>query len=363
MGPHGTQTAAARLDDLDTPAVLVDLDRVEANIARAQAYADRHRLALRPHVKTHKLPTLAHRQAREGAVGITAQKISEALVMAHAGLDDILLSYPIVGTHKVEPLARLARATRTLAVMLDNETALTTVAAAAVAAGKVIDVVIEFESGNRRTGVLEPAAARALARRVVASEGLALRGLGTHPLGAGAGDFVSEARALLAADGIEAPVFSGGGTPTMWRAHEHAELTELRVGTYVYHDRATVGAGAATLDDCALHVLATVVSVPEHGRAVIDAGSKTLTSDRIPEAYGAGYGHVIEAPGAVIASLSEEHGVLDLSACHVRLRVGDRVRIVPNHACPVSNLDDFVVAHRGDRVAWVAPVWARGATR
>ena len=351
------------IDDLDTPAVLIDIDRVEANIARAQAYADRHRLALRPHVKTHKLPTLAHRQLRAGAVGLTAQKIGEAMVMAHAGLDDLLLSYPIVGPRKVEPLARLARATRTLAVMLDNEVALATVAAAAKAAERVIEVIVEFESGNRRVGVLEPEEARALAGRVVATDGLAFRGLGTHPLGASAGAFVREARALLAADGIEAPVFSGGGTQNMWRAHEHAELTELRIGTYVYYDRAGVGAGAATLEDCALHVLATVVSVPEPDRAVIDAGSKTLTSDRIADAYGSGYGHVLEAPDAVIASLTEEHGVLDLSACPGQLRVGDRVRIVPNHACPVSNLYDHVVAHRGDRVEWIAPVWARGTTR
>ncbi len=362
--PHDHLPAGARsIDALDTPAVLIDLDRVEANIATAQAYADRHGLALRPHVKTHKLPALAHRQLAAGAVGITAQKISEALVMAHAGVDDILLTFPIVGAAKVEPLAQLARATRRLAVMLDNQTALEHVARAAASAATTIEIVIEFESGNRRTGVMRPEQARALARAVDAADGVALRGLGTHPLGDGAAAWVREARSLLAQDGIEAPVFSGGGTPTMWQAHRCDGLNELRVGTYVYHDRATVGAGAATLDACALQVLATVVSTPERDRAVIDAGSKTLTSDRLAAAHGEGHGLVLAYPGALITSLSEEHGVLDLSACEARPHVGDRLLVVPNHACPVTNLDDHVVAQRGGRVEWIAPVWARGATR
>ena len=364
MIQHDHPQAGARgLDSLDTPAVLIDLDRVEANIAKAQAYADQHGLALRPHVKTHKLPVLAHRQLAAGAVGITAQKISEALVMAQAGLDDILLTFPIVGAAKVEPLARLARCTRRLAVMLDNETALEHVVRAAASAATTIDIVIEFESGNRRTGVMRPEQARALGRAVEAAAGVALRGLGTHPLGDGAAAWAAEARALMAQDGIEVPVFSGGGTPTMWQAHRCPGLSELRVGTYVYHDRATVGAGAAELAECALHLLTTVVSMPERDRAVIDAGSKSLTSDRVAEAYGPGHGLVLEYPGAFISGLSEEHGVLDLSACEGRPRVGDRLRVVPNHVCPVTNLDGHVVAHRGGRIEWIAPVWARGATR
>lgn len=361
--PQSRARTAKRIDDLDTPAVLIDLDRVEANIAKTQAYTDQHGLALRPHVKTHKLPLLAHRQLAAGAIGITAQKVGEAMVMAQAGVEDVLLTYPIVGAAKVEPLARLARATTRLAVMLDNRTALEHVIRAAAEARRAIDVLIEFESGQRRTGVMEPAQVRTLAQAVAAAEGVRLRGLGTYPLGRGAAAFVREARALLAEDGIEAAVFSGGGTPRMYHAHECEGLSELRVGTYVYHDRATVGAGTADLEACALHVLATVVSAPERDRAVVDAGSKTLTSDRIDPTFGTGFGVVLEYPGAVVARLSEEHGVLDLSTCEGRPRVGERVRVLPNHACPVSNLDDHVVAHRDGRVEWVAPVWARGMTR
>lgn len=349
------------LDALDTPCLVVDLDRVEANLAAAQRYADEHGLALRPHVKTHKLPRLAHRQLALGAVGVTAQKIGEAAVMVAAGIDDVLLSYPIVGEAKLTPLTQLARATPRLAVALDGAVALDLLGRAAAQAERVVDVLIEFESGRRRTGVLEPADALPLARTIAAHPQLRLRGFMTYPLGDGAGAWVAEARALLAREGIAAPVFSGGGTPRMWRAHETPGLTELRPGTYVYHDRATVGAGAARLEDCALHVHVRVISTPERGRAVIDAGSKTLTSD-LTEA-GEGYGHVLEHPEAVIRTLSEEHAVLDVRVCERPPRVGDRLRIVPNHVCPVSNLDDHVHVHRAGDLVGRWPVWARGTTR
>jgi len=351
------------LDRLDTPCAVVDLDRVDANLARAQRYADEHGLALRPHVKTHKLPRLAHQQLALGAVGITAQKISEAAVMVAAGIDDILLSYPLVGAPKLAPLTQLARATPRLAVALDNAVALDLVGSAASAAARVIDVLIEFESGRRRTGVVTPEEALPLARQIAAHPQLRLRGFMTYPLGEGAGAWVAEARSLLARDGHEAPVFSGGGTPGMWRAHATPGLTELRPGTYVYHDRATVAAGAARLEDCALHVHVTVVSTPERGRAVVDAGSKTLTSDRVDPSAGDGYGLVLEYPEAVIVALSEEHAVLDVSRCATGPRIGERLRIVPNHVCPVSNLDDHVYVQRGGHLLGRWPVWARGTTR
>ena len=350
------------LDTLDTPCAVVDLDRVDANLAAAQRYADDHGLTLRPHVKTHKLPRLAQQQLALGAVGITAQKISEAAVMVAAGIDDVLLSYPIVGAAKLTPLTRLARATPRLAVALDNAASLDLVGRAAAAAERTVDVMLEFESGRRRTGVIEPEEAVPLARAAQAHQHLRLRGFMTYPLGPGAGDWVREARALLAREGLEAPVFSGGGTPGMWRAHETVGLTELRPGTYVYHDRATVAAGAGRLEDCALHVHVTVVSTPERGRAVIDAGSKTLTSDLVAPDVGAGYGLVLEHPEAVITALSEEHGVLDVSRCERPPRVGDRLRIVPNHACPVSNLHDEVYVHRGGALHGAWPVAARGTT-
>ena len=274
-----------------------------------------------------------------------------------------MLSYPVVGATKLEPLTRLARATPRLAVALDNAVSLELVGRAAAAAERTIDVLIEFESGRRRTGVIEPDEALPLAQAIDAHPHLRLRGFMTYPLGADAGAWVRAARDLLGRHGLEAPVFSGGGTPRMWHAHETVGLTELRPGTYAYHDRATVAAGAGRLEDCALHVHVTIVSAPERGRAVIDAGTKTLTSDLVDPSAGDGYGLVLEHPEAVISALSEEHGVLDVSACEHPPRVGDRVRIVPNHVCPVSNLVDEVFVHRRGSLHGAWPVAARGTTR
>jgi len=156
---------------------------------------------------------------------------------------------------------------------------------------------------------------------------------------------------------------SGGGTPNAWHQHEIEGLTELRVGTYIYHDRATVGVGAATLDECALHLHATVVSRPTETRAIIDAGSKSLSSDRVAPQVGEGYGLILEYPDAIIERLNEEHGILDLSHSARKPAIGERVRIVPNHVCVVTNLHDEVVTMRNGLVEATLPVAARGRTR
>jgi len=351
-----------RGDALDTPVPVVDLDRADRNLVTMQAYCDRHGLALRPHVKTHKLPQLALRQIELGAAGVTCQKIGEALVMAEAGCGDILLTYPVVGASKVPPLAALARKTR-LTVALDNPVALDTVAAAAHEAGVEIGVLVEFESGEGRLGVQTPQDALELARRAHGNGPLAFRGLMTFPRGPQTAPFLAAARPLFEREGIPIATVSVGGTPGCWSTHELPGVTELRVGTYVYHDRATVAAGAATLDDCALHVVATVVSRPTPERAVLDCGSKTLSSDRVAPVAGEGFGLILDYPDAVIARLNEEHGVVDLSRCVRRPEIGERVRIVPNHVCAVSNLHDAVVVCRGGEVVGTWPVAARGCTR
>jgi D-serine deaminase-like pyridoxal phosphate-dependent protein len=352
-----------RLAELDTPVPVVDLDRVEANLVRMQAYCDRHGLKLRPHIKTHKLPEIARRQIELGAVGITCQKIGEALVFAEAGCDDILLTYPIVGATKIAPLAELARKTRRLAVALDNAVALDTVAAAAAEAGREIGILVEFDSGAGRCGVQTVEELLGLARRAAGNGALAFHGLMTYPRGPKTAAFVAEARAALDAAGLTCDTVSVGGTPGCWSTHEVEGATELRVGTYVYHDRATVADGVATLDDVALHVVATVVSRPTPDRAIIDAGSKTLSSDLVAPEAGAGYGLVLDHPGAVVVRLNEEHGIVDLSAATRRPEIGDRIRIVPNHVCVVSNLHDRVVLVRGDEVVGETIVAARGRTR
>lgn len=349
------------IDALETPVPVVDLDRVERNLRGMQDYCDRHGLRLRPHIKTHKLPEFARRQVALGAVGITCQKLGEAEVMAEAGLDDILISYPLIGPAKALRLAALARRLR-MSVAVDNALALDTAAMAAAASRAEIGVLVEFESGANRVGVATPAEALDLARRIVASPGLRFDGLMTYPLGPAAAGFIAEARALFAGAGIAIPAVSGGGTPAFAQAHAVPGVTELRVGTYVYHDRATVAAGAATLEDCALTVLATVVSRPTPDRAVIDAGSKTLSSDLVAPEAGRGYGLLLDYPEAVITRLNEEHGTVDLSACAVRPALGERLRILPNHVCVVSNLHDAVVTVRDGTVVGTLPVAARGRT-
>ena len=350
-----------QVDDLETPVPVIDADRVERNLRAMQDYCDRHGLKLRPHIKTHKLPHLARRQVKLGAVGITCQKLGEAEVMADAGIDDILISYPLIGPAKALRLAALARRLR-MSVAVDNALALDTAAAAASAAGAEIGVLVEFESGANRVGVASVDEALALARRVAATPGLRFEGLMTYPLGPAAAAFIAAARERFSAEGIAIPTVSGGGTPSAWSAHRVPGVTELRVGTYAYHDRATVAAGAATLDDCALHVVATVVSRPTADRAVIDAGSKSLSSDLVAPEAGPGYGLLLDYPEAVITRLNEEHGTIDLSACTRRPTLGERLRILPNHVCVVSNLHDAVVMVRDGRVVETVPVAARGRT-
>ncbi len=351
-----------RLADLDTPVPVVDLDRVEANLVRMQAYCDEHGLKLRPHIKTHKLPEIARRQIELGAVGITCQKISEALVFAEAGCEDILLTYPIVGPTKIAPLAELARKTRRLSVALDNAVALDTVAAAAAEAGREIGVLIEFDSGDGRCGVQSVDEAMVLARRAAGNGAVVFRGLMTYPRGPKTASFVAEAKQALAAAGIPLEVVSVGGTPGCWSTHDVEGATELRVGTYVYQDRATVAAGVASLDEVAFHVIVTVVSMPTPDRVVIDSGTKTLSSDRVPASAGEGYGLVLEYPKAVVYRLNEEHGVIDFSAAEGRPAIGGHLTIVPNHVCVVSNLHDRVVCVRGGEVVGERVVAARGRT-
>lgn len=351
-----------RIDELDTPVPVVDLDIVEHNLAKMQAYCDSHGLALRPHIKTHKIPAFAHRQVELGAKGITCQKLGEAEVMIDAGLDDVLISYPLVGTAKADRLAALSRRAR-LRVAVDSALAVETVAAAARASNVPIGVLVEFDSGNARTGVVSVQEALDLAIRIEKSPGLRFDGLMTYPSTAATAAFVAEARQRFAKAGIPITVVSGGGTPNAWQAHEIAGLTEVRVGTYIYHDRATVAAGTAGFDECALHLHATVISRPTADRAVIDAGSKSLSSDRVDPAAGSGYGLIRGYEDAVIERLNEEHGVIDLSRCSHKPQVGERLQILPNHVCVVSNLHDEIAVSRGGVLIDTRRVEARGKTR
>ncbi|MCY7378472.1 MAG: alanine racemase [Gemmatimonadaceae bacterium] len=358
------------LDTIETPAVIVDLDRMERNLDAAGRYAAAHNLALRPHVKTHKAPVVAEAQLARGARGLTCATPFEAEVMS-AVCDDILVAYPPIGAPRARRVASLPPRVR-VTVALDSVHAVDEIAAAARAARRTVHVYVELDLGMHRVGVPGLADAVALAARVQAAQGLEFDGIAFYPGHVREpvmeqdsklrvlGDALEHALARFDAAGMTPRVVSGGSTPTLWRTHELPGVTEFRPGTYVYNDRTTAAIGACTLDDCALTVLATVVSTAVPGQAVIDAGTKSLGREPVRGADGEGFGQLLEHPDVVVTRLSEEHGVLDLARSSWRPVVGERVRIVPNHVCIVVHLYDLVFGTRGDAVVSCWPVAARG---
>ena len=358
------------LSDLETPALVVDLARMQRNLDRAADYAREHRLALRPHIKTHKSPLLGREQLERGAVGLTCATPLEAEVMADV-CDDLLVMYPPVGARRATRLAALAKRVR-VTVALDSDAAAADFSRALVAAGARARVLIEIDAGMHRVGVQSAADAAALGARVAKMPGLDVVGLAFYPghIRAPVGEHdaqlaelervVGEARAAFSQAGLRTDVVSAGSTPTIWETHEVAGVTEMRPGTYIYNDRTTAQIGACTLDDCALTVLATVVSTAVPGQAVIDAGSKALGREPMRGAAADGFGCLLEHPDVIVASMSEEHGILDLSGTSWRPRVGDRVRVIPNHVCIVVHLADVVYGMRDGVVETSWPVAARG---
>jgi D-serine deaminase-like pyridoxal phosphate-dependent protein len=350
-------TRPKTIDEIDTPAVLIDLDRAIANIARAQAHADAHGIKLRPHIKTHKLPFFAKKQVEAGAVGITCQKLGEAEVMADAGLTDILLPYNILGEAKLARLKALHDSIK-ISVTVDNEVSLAGLAAAFTDKSHPLKVLIECDTGMGRCGVQSPGEALMLARKIAATPGLRFGGLMTYPAAGRqreAEEWLARAVKELAAAGLACETVTSGGTPDLWASGGSKVVTEYRPGTYIYLDRYQVAQGVGAFENCALTVLSTIVSRPTPDRAILDAGSKALTSDTLGMT---GFGVLVEHPGALVTGLSEEHGNIALNG--ENLSVGDRVRILPNHACVVSNLFDEVHLISGDKVIDILPVAARG---
>jgi D-serine deaminase-like pyridoxal phosphate-dependent protein len=357
--------------ELETPAPIVDLDRLERNLDRAARYAAEHRLGLRPHIKTHKSPRLAAEQMKRGAVGLTCATPFEAEVMSEVA-DDLLLAYPPVGALRAKRVASLPDHVR-LTVALDSTTAADDLASAARAADREISVYVELDLGMHRVGLPVVDDAIALARHIRDSAPLVFGGIAFYPghireavdsqgakldqLRSSLGDALSRFdRAGLAPESV-----SGGSTPTMWRTHELPRVTEFRPGTYIFNDRTTAEIGACAWEDCALTVLATVVSTAVPGQAVIDTGSKALGREPLRgTGSDEGFGSLLEHPEVAVKGMSEEHGILDLSRSSWRPMVGERVRVIPNHVCIVVHLNDVVFGVRGDAVETSWPVTARG---
>ncbi len=298
-------------------------------------------------------------QLAAGAIGITCQKLDEAEAMVGAGIKDIFLPYNILGERKLERLMLLARRAN-LSVTADSEVVVRGLSAAARREGATLPVLVEFDSGTHRCGVASPQQAADLSRTIARSPGLRFGGLMTYPSTELTDPFVRETRTLLGADGLALDVVSGGGTPRMWEAHTHAEVTEHRSGTYVYGDRFMLAARAMHPENCALSVITTVVSRPTDDRAILDGGSKTFSSDTLGLD---GFGLILEYPHARISALSEEHGTVDLSESPEKPEIGERVTVIPNHCCVVSNLFNEIVGARDGVVEVTWPVAARGGVR
>ncbi|MGQ0737013.1 MAG: alanine racemase [Acidobacteriota bacterium] len=372
------------LRDLPTPAVLIERPRVLDNIDRMQEAADRRGIRMRPHTKTHKSPVVARWQIDRGAIGICCAKLGEAEVFADAGFTDIRLPYPIHPVNAPRVLKLLEKTT--LSFIVDHPAVARGWSDAMTRAGRMVDVLIKVDVGFHRCGIdPDPATAVAFIKDVAALPGLRLCGLLSHAGQAyhasSAGELRTiaedEARVLRSlADaarlaGVQIDELSAGATPSARFSLDQDGLTEYRAGNYAYFDRTQVGLGAATLDDCALSVLATVVTKPAAGRIILDCGSKTLTSDGargfspLP-----GHGTILRdialRPGLepdndlIVERLSEEHATVRVATGHTTLEPGDRVRVVPNHSCVVSNLVDQAWITDGASVLEALAIAARG---
>ena len=356
--------------DLETPALLVDMDRMARNLDKGAEYSRQHGIALRPHIKTQKSPLLAREQLQSGALGLTCATPFEAEVMSEVA-SDILVMYPPVGARRARRLVSVARACR-LTVALDSERAAQELSNAAREEDVTVRVLVELDAGMHRVGVPTAADAATLAKKVASLPHLEVAGFAFYPGHVRAhvrehgpqlrelSAFVAQARRALDDAGIKGGVVSAGSTPTMWHTHEIEGVNEMRPGTYIFNDRTTAEIGACTYDECALTVLATVVSTAVPGQAVVDAGTKALGREPMRGSPEDGFGALATDIAVTVKSMSEEHGILDLSRSSWRPKVGERVRIVPNHVCIVVHLADIVYGVQGDAVVSSWPVAARG---
>jgi len=361
-----------RVADIDTPALLVDLDVMERNLRRAADYAGKHGLRLRPHTKTHKSPRIGRRQLELGAAGLTVAKVGEAEVMLDAAPADMLVAYPVIGRAKLQRLMAIARRAR-VTVALDSMAAAQQLSEAAQAAGVQVGVLAETDVGLGRVGVSPGAELLDLARGIKRLASLSFEGIAFYPghikdngaagreALAALGGLIQYILADFQRAGIQARIVSGGSTPSLYHSHELPGLNEIRPGTYVYNDWNTAASGACTQDECAATLLVTVVSTARPGQIIVDGGSKTFSSDRLT---GSGaestFGHVVEAPEALFHKMNEEHGYVDVSECGRKFEIGERLRIIPNHICVAVNLHERVFGICNGEVEEVWEVAGRG---
>jgi D-serine deaminase-like pyridoxal phosphate-dependent protein len=365
-----------RYEELDTPSVIVDLDLLERNIVQMETTARALGVVLRPHIKTHKSPRIARMQLDAGAVGITCAKVGEAEAMADGGVTDIFVAYPLVTERKARRLAALARRGVTVSTIADSPEGVAALSNVFQDEPAPLDVLVKVDAGLGRIGTAPGADTVALAERVAAAPGLRFAGICIHEgqsyrhpdPEARAEASRAAARALVAtahdleAAGLPPARVSVGSTPGGPAAASVEGVTEMRPGNYAFYDAMQVGLGVVPPARCALRVLVTVVSHTARDRAVIDAGSKTLTSDTGVHGMtgSAGHGIILGKEDMQIVGLSEEHGWLRLDPHGSDVRIGETLEVIPVHSCPVANLVDELVIIRGGNVVDRWPVAARG---
>jgi D-serine deaminase-like pyridoxal phosphate-dependent protein len=364
--------AGIRVRDLSTPAVVIDLDVMERNLARMADYCATHGVKLRPHTKTHKTIEAARRQLELGAIGLTVAKVGEAEVMAATGAREILVAHPIIGDEKLRRLAALTSKTDII-VAVDSVTTAQSLSRIAAETGCQFGIVIEFDSGSQRCGVAPGVPAAELGRKIARLPNLKLRGLFTYfgsvwgvPAERSAEierlkSDVSTTIAAVRAAGLSTQIVSAGSTPAAELSHLVPGITEIRPGTYIYNDLNTHYQGLCSLDDCAVSVLTTVVSTAVPGHVIVDAGSKTLSSDLLSAGPKRGYGYVREVD-ATLTKLNEEHGFLSAENLS-QFSVGQVLSVIPNHVCTCINMHDELFLAREGRIVGSWNVAARGKVR
>ena len=364
------------INELDTPALIVDLDTLRHNIDDMAAFAAEHNIRLRPHAKTHKTPQIGQMQLAAGAIGLTVAKLSEAEVFIEAGCRELLVAYPLVGAAKHGRLIELCRRA-SITTLVDHIDIAEGLSRTMSAASLELAVMVEVDTGLGRCGVAPGKPARDLALALARLPNLRFVGLLTHEghaqlaggpdvvrsTGISAGEMMVETAELIRRSGLEVPIISVGLTATAKITATVEGVTETRPGIYVFYDRSEALHQVVPPERCAARVLATVATRPAAERIILDAGTKALTSDRAgisPPV--AGHGLVIDHPDWVIDRLSEEHGAVIIPADDP-VRIGDRVQIIPNHICPVVNLFDEMQVTRGDQVIDQWAVAARGKSQ
>lgn len=365
-----------KINQIDTPALLIEKAVMMRNIQTMQALADENGIALRPHIKTHKMPMLAQMQLNAGACGIAVAKLTEAEVMADAGFQNIQIANVIVGEAKLNRLLKLNMRLNHLSCGTDSIESASRINQAASEANQIIKVQIKIDSGFARLGLSDYFKIIELAKYIQEATNLFLDGIYTHAgqvygaksiaeleeIGTHEANFMIETAQKLRKDGMAIHTVSVGSTPGAKFSAKVKGVTELRAGNYIFHDMIQVALGITSIENCALSVLATVISVPEPGRAIIDAGSKALSLDI--GAHGnkllKSFGKIKEKDGC-IARLSEEHGIINFEDSD--FAIGEKIRIIPNHACAVCNLYDSAWLIQNGEIIEEISISARGKSQ